>query len=67
MCVLAGGLSQFVMNWLSLFDDFEHLEESEPSLGLGLPRLMFLILVTVLVGAARGVIFDAVPVELRPV
>jgi hypothetical protein len=55
------------MNWLSLLDDFEHLEESESSLGLGLPRLMFLILVTVLVGAARGVIFDAVPVELRPV
>jgi len=56
-----------VMNWLSLLDDFEHLEESESSLGLGLPRLMFLILVTVLVGAGRGVIVKAVPVELRPV
>ena len=67
MCVLAGGLSQFVMNWLSLLDDFEHLEESEPSLGLGLTRLMLLILVTVLVGAVRGVIVNAVPVELRPV
>ena len=67
MCVLAGGLSQFVMNWLSLLDDFEHLEESEPSLGLGLPWLMFLILVTVLIGYARGVIVNAVPVELRPV
>jgi len=67
MCVLVGGLSQFMMNWLSLLDDFEHLEESESSLGLGFTRLMLLILVTVLVGAARGVIVNASPVELRPV
>ena len=56
-----------MMNWLSLLDDFKHFEKSESSLGLGLPGLMFLILVSVLVGAARSVIVDAVPVELRPV